>query len=113
MLRSPGRSGAQRRLAARFGRSGDRGYGEHRQRCPTVAWLLLSTGDQPSSPPFFEPIAFAADVDGRRVMEQSVQDGRRDNRISEDAAPFAVALHSYRALTNWKKIVAPVSSSGR
>jgi hypothetical protein len=39
-----------------------------------------------------EPVAFALDVDGGRVVQQPVEDGRIDHVVGEDRAPVAVAL---------------------
>src|SRR5579863_9786814 len=41
---------------------------------------------------FLQPIAFAANVDRGRMMQQAVQYGRRDDRVAENRPPFAVAL---------------------
>ena len=37
-------------------------------------------------------VAVAADVDGDRVVEEAIEDGRRDDGIAEDLAPRAEAL---------------------
>src|SRR5689334_4054680 len=67
--------------------------GDSRRRRQTGTRLLLfRTGQQPSSTTFLQAIAFPADVDRCRVMEQSVEDGGRDDRIAENRAPVAVAL---------------------
>jgi hypothetical protein len=39
-----------------------------------------------------EPVALPFDVDGAGVMEQAIQDGRRDDRIAEDLARSTEAL---------------------
>jgi hypothetical protein len=94
---------------ARFGRNGVRGQGGG------LSSLLCSCRHQPRFTTIFQPIALATDVDARRVMEQPVQDRCCDNRISKDRTPVSIVLlevrmmlpRSYRALTNWKKIVVP------
>src|ERR1700753_2736046 len=87
-LRDAGRSRAQRRFAARFGRSGGRGDGGGVR--PTG--LLLPSPDESGSPPFLQAIAFSANVDRRRMVQQPVQDRRSNDRVPEDAAPFPIAL---------------------
>ena len=39
-----------------------------------------------------QPITLAADVDGRREMQESIQDGRCQDLIGEDIAPLAIGL---------------------
>ena len=39
-----------------------------------------------------EPVALALDVDGGRVVQQPVEDGRSDDVVGEDGAPVAVAF---------------------
>jgi hypothetical protein len=58
----------------------------------SVRLLPFGQRNQPRFAPFFEPIAFTPDVDCRRVMQQTIKDGRGDDRIAEDRTPFAVAL---------------------
>src|SRR5439155_10951783 len=43
-------------------------------------------------PPLFEPVALAADVHRGGVVQQPVEDRRRQDRIPKDAAPLPVAL---------------------
>ena len=40
----------------------------------------------------FQPIALPTDVDGRRVMQQPIQNRGRDDWIAEDRSPVPVAL---------------------
>jgi len=54
--------------------------------------LLCSWRHQPGFTTIFQSIALATDVDGRRVMEQPVQDRRCDNRISKDRTPVSLAF---------------------
>src|ERR1700741_3792248 len=82
-----GRSGAQRRFLARFGRNGGRGQGGG-GRGP----VLFPRRHQSCLPTVFQPIALSPNVDGRRVMQQSIQNGGRDDRVSEDRTPVPVAL---------------------
>src|SRR6267143_5299376 len=70
-----GRSGAQRRLLARFGRNGVRGQGTSRG----FRSFLPSRWHQAGLATILQPVALAADVDGRRVMQQPVQDRRGEN----------------------------------
>ena len=79
-----GRSGAQRRLLARFGRNGVRGQGVGRRS------LLFSGWNQSGFATLFQPIALAANVDRRRVMQQPLQDRRSDDRIAEDRSPIPI-----------------------
>ena len=77
-----GRSGAQRRFLARFGRNGGRGQGVGSR------WALLFPRRYQSSPTaVFQPITLPTDVDGRQVMQQPVQNGGRDDRVSENRTP--------------------------
>src|SRR5258708_28979724 len=39
-----------------------------------------------------EPVALDLDVDGGRVVQQPVEDGRSDDVVGEDGAPVAVAF---------------------
>jgi len=48
--------------------------------------------DQPGFELLAESIALSFDVDGARMVEQAVQNGRRDDRIAKDLAPGAQAL---------------------
>src|SRR5579871_5299973 len=52
----------------------------------------LGRGQKSGFSAFFEPIAFAANVHGCRVMQQPIQDGGRDDRVTEDSTPLAIAL---------------------
>src|SRR5215469_11761040 len=54
--------------------------------------LLGARWHQSCFPTIFQPIAFATDVDGRRVMEQPVQDRGRNNRIAKDGTPVGIAF---------------------
>jgi hypothetical protein len=83
-----GRSGAQRRLLARFGRDGVRGQGTSRDLRP----FLSARRHQVGLTAILQPVTLAANVDGRRVMQQPVQDRRCDNRIAEDRSPVSVAF---------------------
>src|SRR6185312_14386564 len=58
----------------------------------SVGLLLFRQRNQTGFAPFLEPVAFAPNVDCRRMMQQTVKDGRGDDRIAEDRTPFAVAL---------------------
>src|SRR6202140_2073663 len=83
-----GRSGAQRRLLARFGRNGVRGQGTSRDLCP----FLSSGWHQSGFAAILQPVTFTPNVDGRRVMQQPVQNRRGDDRITEDRSPVPVTL---------------------
>src|SRR5438445_13127186 len=83
-----GRSGAQRRLLARFGRNGVRGQGTSRGLRP----FLSSRRQQAGLAAILQPVTLAADVDGRRVMRQPVQDRRCGDRLAENRSPVALAL---------------------
>jgi hypothetical protein len=84
-----GWSGAQRRLLARFGRNGVRGQGTSRGLRP----FLPSRWHQAGLAPILQPVALAANVDGRRVMQQQpVQDRRGDDRIAENRSPVPLAF---------------------
>jgi len=39
---------------------------------------------------FLDPIAFALDVDRSRMVQQSIQNRRRQDRIAKDLAPCAI-----------------------
>src|SRR5215467_8904818 len=82
-----GRSGAQRRLLARFGRNGGRGQGGGSR-----GLLLFPRWYQSGLAAVFQSIALSPDVDGRRVMQQAIQNGGRDDRVSENRSPISVAL---------------------
>jgi hypothetical protein len=57
------------------------------------AGLLFLRSRQQSNPtPILQPIALAADVDRGRVVQQTGEDSRRDDGLSEDRAPVAVTL---------------------
>ena len=75
-----GWSGAQRRLLARFGRNGVRGQGTSRG----LRSFLSSRRHQAGLAAVLQPVTLAANVDGRRVMLQSVQNRRGNDRIAED-----------------------------
>src|SRR5256886_14040959 len=83
-----GRSGAQRRLWARFGRTGVRGQGTSRGLRP----FLSSRWHQAGLAAILQPETLAANVDGRRVMEQPVQNRCVDDRIAVDGSPVPVAF---------------------
>src|SRR6266478_3065316 len=83
-----GRSGAQPRLLARFGRNGVRGQGTSRDLRP----LLSSRRYQSGFAAILQPVALTSNVDRRRVMQQPVQYRRGDDRIPEDRSPISVAL---------------------
>src|ERR1700722_13785468 len=82
-----GRSGAQRRLLARFGRNGGRG-----QRGGGRGPLLFPWRYQSRFAAVFQPITLPTDVDGCRVVQQPVQDCSCDDRVSENRTPIPVAL---------------------
>ena len=70
-----------------------RSYGRLRSRGSVRA--RLGGGfrcDQPGFELLAEPIALSFDVDGARMVEQAIQNGRRDDRIAKDLAPGAQAL---------------------
>src|SRR5437660_12516704 len=108
--------GTQRRLLARFGRSGVRGQGSWGRRP-----LLSSRWHQAGPTTILQPIALTADVDRRRVMQEPVQYRRGDDRVAENRTPVTVALVRGQEdtaalvppLMSWKKIVVPKSSSGK
>src|SRR5579862_2722251 len=54
--------------------------------------LFLSSGKQASLSPILQTVTLAADVDGRRMMQQPVQNRGRDDRIAEDRTPVAVTF---------------------
>src|SRR5205823_11475396 len=85
-----GRSGAQRRLLARFGRNGVRGQGTSRGLRP----FLSSRWHHAGLAAILQAVALTANVDGRRVMQQPVQDRRGNDRVAENRSPVAVALRS-------------------
>src|SRR5690348_8230570 len=47
---------------------------------------------QPSFAAFFQPVTFAPNVHGGRMMEQSIQNRRRNDGIAENRTPLAIAL---------------------
>jgi len=55
--------------------------------------VLLDFGlsDEPRFDLFSEPIRVALDIDRGRMMQDPVQDGRRDHRITEDLVPLGEA----------------------
>ena len=54
--------------------------------------LLVGKRNQACFAPFLESVALPADVDGGGVMQQPIEDGSSDDRITEDRAPLAVTL---------------------
>ena len=68
----------------------------------------MGRGEETRLLPLVEPVTVAADVDGRGMVQQAIQDGRGDDRITEDRAPIAVAL-----VAGEEDAAAPGSSSGR
>src|SRR3954453_6830095 len=54
--------------------------------------LLVGKRNQTCFAPFLQSVALPADVDGGGVMQQAIEDGCGDDRISEDRAPLAIAL---------------------
>ena len=54
--------------------------------------LLFSGWHQSGLASLFQPIALAADVNRRRVMQQPVQNRCRDDRVPKDRTPVSVAL---------------------
>jgi hypothetical protein len=75
-----GRSGALRRLLARFGRTGVRGQGTRRGLRP----FLSSRQHQAGLTTTLQPVTPAANVDGCQVMQQPIQNRCGDDRIAED-----------------------------
>ena len=63
-----------------------------RNRAAASAPSCPRGGTSPALRRFLQPIALAANVDGRRVMQQPVQDRCGDDRITEDRSPVPVAL---------------------
>ena len=53
---------------------------------------LILKRNQSGFTAFFEPVAIAANIDRRRVMQQPVEDGGCDDRIAEDRTPFAITF---------------------
>jgi hypothetical protein len=83
-----GRSAAQRRFLARFGRTGIRGQGARRGLSP----FLSSRRYQSGLAAILQPVTLTPNVDRRRVMQQPIQDRRGDDRIAEDRSPVSVAF---------------------
>ena len=54
--------------------------------------MLLRQRNQAGFAALLEPVTLAANVQRGGMMQQPIQDRRRDNRIAEDGTPFAVAL---------------------
>jgi hypothetical protein len=83
--------------------------------------LLFRHWDQAGFATLLEPVAFAADIHGSRMMQQPIENGRSDDWIAKDRTPFAVAFvrgqddaASFVTGTDQlDKIVAPSSSSGK
>jgi len=79
---------SQRRLFGALWAERSRGQGTSRGLRPsclrTVAPARLAA--------VLQPVALAPNVDRRRVMQQPVQDRRRDDRIAEDRSPVPVAF---------------------
>src|SRR5215469_4353637 len=57
-----------------------------------IGLLLVGHWNQAGFATLLKPITFAANVDRGRVMQQTVEDGCGDDRITEDRAPLAVAF---------------------
>jgi len=49
--------------------------------------IRLPTADESGSPPFFQTVAFSADVDVGRVVQQPVQNRRGDDRVAAAGSP--------------------------
>jgi ATP dependent DNA ligase domain len=65
-----------------------RGQGTSRGLRP----FLSSRWHQPGLAAILQPVALTPNVDRRRVMQQPVQDRRRDDRIAEDRSPISVTF---------------------
>src|SRR5580765_6446157 len=59
---------------------------------PRFFLLLFGQWNQAGLASFLEPVTLAADVDRSGMVQQAVEDRGRDDRVTEDRAPFAVAL---------------------
>src|SRR5580658_7975472 len=57
-----------------------------------LGWLLFRQRNQPSLAALFEPVTLAANIHRARMMQQSVEDRCRDDRVAENGTPFAVAF---------------------
>ena len=57
---------------------------------PRVVLLLFGQRNQAGFAAFLKPVTLAADVDRSGVVQQAVEDRRRDDRVAEDRSPFAV-----------------------
>lgn|GEM_PF-3097179 len=68
-----------------------------------------------------QPVARAFDLNDDGVVQEPVEEGRGDDRVAEDFAPFGkaqfevriIAPFSYRALTSWKNRLPPPGTTGR
>src|SRR5690242_7056708 len=54
--------------------------------------FLFRPGKQTSLPSILQTITLAADVDGRGMVQQPIQNRGRDDRVSEDRTPVAVTF---------------------
>ena len=50
----------------------------------SIGLLLFRQRNQPGFAPFLEPIAFAADIHGGRMVQEPVEDRGGDDRVAED-----------------------------
>ena len=84
-----GRAGFARRSGPLTGRTVLRHLGGGKGGWPG---FLFSPREETGFPPVLQAITLTADVDGRRMVEQAVENRGGDDRISEDRAPVAVAF---------------------
>ena len=59
---------------------------------PGIALRRFRHGQQSGFTALLQPVTLAADVDRSGVVQQAVEDRRRDDRVAEDRSPIAVAL---------------------
>lgn len=58
----------------------------------SIGLLLVRQRNETGFPSFLKPVALAPNVNGGRMVQQTIEDGGGDDRVAEDRTPFAVAL---------------------
>src|SRR5579863_1402631 len=87
---SQGRAGFARRSGPLTARTVLQAVGGKKgSRSPAV---LISPGEQTSFPPVLQAVTFTSDVNGRRMVQQPIQNRSRDYRIAKDGTPVSVAF---------------------
>src|ERR1700739_3486170 len=85
-----GRAGFARRSGPLTARTVLQGFGGKKgSRSPAV---LIGAGEQTRFPPVLQAVTFPPNVDGRRMVQQPIQNRGCDDRIAKDRSPISVAF---------------------